>query len=45
MLTNGTVDLVDQLVHTFHDLAKAIMIDNVVDKFSVALGLYDTGPA
>ena len=45
MLTNGTVDLVDQLIHTFHDLAESIMVDDVVDEFSVALGLYDASPA
>ncbi len=41
---NSTV-LINQFINAFHDLAKTVMIDNVVDELAVALGLDDTRPA
>jgi hypothetical protein len=37
--------LVDQFIDTFHDLAKAFVVDDVIDEFSVTLGFDDTCPA
>jgi len=37
--------LIDQLIDAFRDLAETVVVDNVVNEFSISLRLDNAGPA